>query len=437
MKHSEDIGPTTTPIFLPTTAPSTLQADKPHVSQQRGPRFPVKIIDLYLFNHVVQATLRGLGWFAGLLVAVAVITAARKLVDNSLTLGSMAVFIAYQIPRILLFTLPMSILYGTVQAFTDLSSRGEVTATFGGGMSLRRMLVAPLTWGAMLMLVAFILQERLMPFCERQKEVAVVRSVANSKVQEHFRFEDPPSNRGPLKRLIQAESFDPKTGTLIQPRIQEHDEDQHVSKEVYAERAVWNLKTGQWDFYAGEVIYHNRTRTEVQAKSDDKNDFIWAATFKHLSYKAPDPHQLGSATMNMRQHLEHGDFEMASIAELMGYRELVRHEMQDSKDIAGVKSKNELIQGITFGIHDKIATPFICIALVLIGVPLGIRPQRSVGSGVAMGLSLIVLLFYYVGYILTQTWGGSGDANPMLMAYLSPVATALVGCGLVWKKDRC
>ena len=86
----------------------------------RAPRkslVPGKIVDAYLFGHVAEATLRGLGMFVMLLLFFAVITATRKLLDSSLSLAGAGELIIYQLPRIILFTMPMGTLYGTLHAF--------------------------------------------------------------------------------------------------------------------------------------------------------------------------------------------------------------------------------------------------------------------------------------------------------------------------------
>jgi lipopolysaccharide export system permease protein len=131
------------------------------------------------------------------------------------------------------------------------------------------------------------------------------------------------------------------------------------------------------------------------------------------------------------ENLEKGNFEMVSIVELHDWRQRLaaRADKVDAVKLA------KMVDGATFGIHDKIATPLICIALVLIGAPLGIRPQRS-SAGFAMGLSLAVLLLYYVVWTWAGQLGKYGAANPYLMAYLPFMITLGAGLVLVAKKSR-
>jgi hypothetical protein len=135
-------------------------------TRRRPPRGPLTIADRYLFWQLVSATLRGLVWFGGILLVVIVLTSLRKMSQQSLPITTLLEFIWYQIPRIVQYALPMSLLFGTVQTFSELSARGEITALWAGGMSLNRMLRAPLLWGVVLAGFVFVLQEFLVPGAE-------------------------------------------------------------------------------------------------------------------------------------------------------------------------------------------------------------------------------------------------------------------------------
>jgi len=90
---------------------------------------------------------------------------------------------------------------------------------------------------------------------------------------------------------------------------------------------------------------------------------------------------------------------------------------------------------MTYGIHDKAATSFVCLFLVLVGAPLALRQQRA-GGGYSMGISLVVLLIYYVLWTWAQALGRTGEVNPILFGYAPVLLTAAVGLVLFWKKNR-
>lgn len=392
--------------------------------RRRGPRGPFNIADSYLLRQVVEGTLRGLLWFGGLLAVFAVLSALRKAADQSIAAGPALQLIVYQMPRILLFALPMSVLFGTVQTFSELSGKGEIIALWAGGMSLKRMLRAPLAWGAALALVAFVVQEAIVPGAEtRRNEVLARQARVMLGAQENFSLRDPA--RGPLRKVIQAQRFDPATNTLIRPSIQLY-RDLDVYLKITAERGEWNEATGKWKLIRGHSVLFpsgaNRSNGASIESSFDETE----------KFDVPAPGSLRKDSMTRSDNLARGNFEMVSIAELLAYRQQLGAQLAAPQD--DLKTR-KLMSGATYGIHDKIATPLICLALILVGAPLGLRPQRA-SAGFAPGMSLLVLLLYYVVWSGTSYSGKEGSLNPLLMAYLAPALTVLVGLALVWKKNR-
>ncbi|MDQ3815064.1 MAG: LptF/LptG family permease, partial [Armatimonadota bacterium] len=345
---------------------------------RRRSLLPLKIIDGYLLHYAIESTVRGLLWFAGLLLMFAVITAVRKVLESSIPIINMWELVIYQMPRIIAFTLPMSILFGTVQTFSDLSGRGEVTALHAGGMSLPRMVWAPLGWGAILAAIAFFLQEAVVPSAELKKDLVLKQKTEEAlTAQGRFTFVDPPRG-GPLKRIIHAEKFDAKTSTLIRPRIQIYNPDGSVQMELKAERGQWDFSSGDWTFYNAKTIVFPKEGSEfgsggiesifdrVQGRQQFNRDI------------APSPGLMGQASSRERDALERQNFEMVSIIDLWQYRQTLYARLRASQRSAGqrpVRQSRQLrnvgkrfflatdqeeiekrIKGATFGLHDKIAT---------------------------------------------------------------------------------
>ncbi len=64
-------------------------------------------------------------------------------------------------------------------------------------------------------------------------------------------------------------------------------------------------------------------------------------------------------------------------------------------------------------IHKKYSIPFACIIFVVVGAPLAIRMGRS-GMNMAIGLSILFFLVYYVGLIGGEKLADRGLADPFL-----------------------
>ena len=411
---------------LPTNSASTRRAASGRPSRRRGllSLLPLKIADAYLLRHMIEATTRGLVWFVSLLMMVSIIGAVRKLVDNTLDFEGLVRVLLSELPRLLLFTIPMAILFGTVQTFSDLSSKGEATALQVGGMSLGRMMRGPLIWGAILGLCVFVLQEKIVPSTQQNKQQVLAQAIAESGVRQNFDISLPRDNGG-NEMKINARLFDPSNGRMTDPDLKIYNQDGGYRR-IRAKSGVWNLKSGKWKLF--------KVRSESVSGEGLGAQFN-AANFGEIEFDLPSPQALSSNAKSLRQNLDKGNFEMASIADLSNRRAELQRENAKAQTAPQRVTANILINKMTYGIHDKLATPWVCVFLVLVGAPLALRPQRASG-GFSMGLSLVVLLAYYVLWSTAQGIGRGGLVNPIFMGYLPAASTLLIGLVLFWKKSR-
>ena len=419
-------------------------ANAPAASRVRSVNSPIRmrrglwpIADGYLESNVIGGFLRGLMWFVGLFMAFVLVSGAQKVAQQKMPLSLLLQFIALQMPRIVVFTIPSALLFGTVSTFTEMSSRGEITALMAGGMSLKRMLRAPLVAAFVLSVFAFWLQETVVPKCELKRGAIGVAALQNAKASQIFPIVDKDEN-GKVERLIQADDFDAKNLILVKPDIRIYDPN-GSALHITAQSARWDKARGQWVFVRGQ------TAREPARGGTDKNgqSGFTVMAFREQSFRAQmalDPGSLSKGTHDLTQQLLDHNFEMISLANLRAYRsDIINRVHRTQRDDPNNTKKIEFWKGearaATFGLHDKIATPMVVWAMVLIGAPLGVRPQRTASSGLALGLSLMVLLSYYIVWTLTSQWGKGGGPQPMLAAYLPFGILAGLGAFLTWKKS--
>jgi lipopolysaccharide export LptBFGC system permease protein LptF len=83
----------------------------------------------------------------------------------------------------------------------------------------------------------------------------------------------------------------------------------------------------------------------------------------------------------------------------------------------------------------RIAVPWAALGLALIGLPLGIRPQRA-STGVGLGISLAVILAYYIAMSAMRILGQQGNLPPVVADWLPNVLLYTTGIGLLINKSR-
>lgn len=88
---------------------------------------------------------------------------------------------------------------------------------------------------------------------------------------------------------------------------------------------------------------------------------------------------------------------------------------------------------IAFELNRRTAMAFSCLALVLVGIPLGIRSHRkSTGAGVA--LSLVIFMAFYLMTLLAQSLDRVPAARPDLIIWVPVVVFSGVGMWLLRRR---
>lgn len=407
------------------------------VETTRVRRGPLKIADAYLLRHVIGSTSRGLLWFAGLLLMATIIVAVRKVADGSLDWAGFFELVGSDVPRSLVFTLPMALLYGTVLTFAELSSSGEANALQVGGMSFARMLRAPLLWSLCVAACVFVLQERYVPGTQQKKQSILAPSqLGKAALRKNFQLADPPDARGQLISLIQAQEIDFKSGVMTRPRVQFFSA--QGFRQIAANRGVWDKTRNEWRFFDVTITNTDAAKNNAEVLDENAPSPTKIVHSAEKSFALPSPNAMVQKTMTLAQQLDNGNLEMGSISDLRAHRTELQAQLSTqyaTRDFASSVRTRRLVRSMTYGIHDKIAAPFVCFFLVLIGAPLALRPQRA-GAGFTMGISMIVLFGYFLLWTFAQDFGRGGEVNPILFGYLPLGVTAVCGLVSFWKKSR-
>ncbi|MBM15620.1 MAG: hypothetical protein CMH75_05975, partial [Nitrospina sp.] len=98
---------------------------------------------------------------------------------------------------------------------------------------------------------------------------------------------------------------------------------------------------------------------------------------------------------------------------------LERKALAGNKELSLNKIKEKIIElkkqglptaGAEVEISKKFSLPFACLLFAFLGAPLGIKSSRSGKSG-GFGITIIVILLYYILLIMTQNLGRIGEID--------------------------
>jgi lipopolysaccharide export system permease protein len=86
-------------------------------------------------------------------------------------------------------------------------------------------------------------------------------------------------------------------------------------------------------------------------------------------------------------------------------------------------------------VHKKYSIPFACIIFVMVGAPLAIRMGRS-GMNMAIGLSILFFLIYYVGLIGGEKLADRGFTSPFVAMWAPNILFGVIALLLLRKAAR-
>lgn len=360
--------------------------------------FGVPVMDRYILSELIMPFLFGVGAFSSIGVAIGVLfDLVRRITEAGLPVtAAMQVFLL-KLPYFISLSLPMSILLSCLMVYGRLSSDSELIALRSCGISIVRLIVPAVILGLVMTGVTFAFNEAVVPAANFQASVTLDRALKKQEKEPTFRErnvlyqEFRGGNKKRLSRMFYAEEFDGRQmkGLTILDFSQKG-----LNQIVVSESAMWNTEAKTWDFYNGTTYI-------VDADASYRN----IVRFDHQQIQLPrTPLDIAQTTTD--------PIEM-NIAQIQQYLA-----------IASDSGNQKEIRKLRLRVDQKIAFPFTCLAFGLVGSTLGVRPQRGGRRATGFGISLILIIFYYLFTSVCEAIYQFGILSSFMAAWL-PVLTIL------------
>ena len=353
----------------------------------------IKIVDRYIFKELLEPFLFGLGAFT------AILSASMIMFDlvRAVVLKGMPLLIALQIfvlrlPGIIVYILPMAMLLAALLAFARLSHDSEIIAFKASGLSLFRLMVPVLAMGLLVSLTNIIFSEIVVPESNKASKnlmIVTATTLRQPKIQKNILL--PEMENGELKRMFFTGAMQ---GDIMSDVIVQEFTGGKLTQIVTARQAAWQREKNQWLFKEG-IIY-------LIADSGEYKHLI-RFDEQYLSIKyTPADFYVGDRNPD--------EMSIGQLREFIALKEKMGVEVTDFQ-----------IQ-----LNMKMAIPFASLVFALLGAPLGLSGRRTSGS-VGLGLSIIVIFFYYIATFLSMSLGEMKLLSPGLAAWLPNLIAAGVG----------
>ncbi|MFM7448280.1 MAG: LptF/LptG family permease [Leptolyngbyaceae cyanobacterium] len=348
-------------------------------------------MDRYIIGELLMPFLFGVGAFSSIGVAVGVLfDLMRRMTEAGLPFTIALQVFLLKLPYFVSLAFPMSILLASLMTYGRLSSESELIALRSAGVSIYRIVVPAIVLSLVVTAITFAFNEAIVPAANYRAEVTLRSGLGkkstpykerNIVFQEYSRE----SGKNRLSRIFYAREFDGKQMQGL--TILDFSRD-GLSQIVSAREAEWNFDQKVWDFTGGTIYlvapdgsYRNIVRFDRQKLQLPRTPLDIART-------------------------DRDDNEM-NIIELSQQIPLIE-QTGDIKKVRNLRLRRA----------QKIAFPFACLLFGTVGATLGIRPQRSGKRATGFGLSLIIIMTYYLFISVCETLYHFEFLSAMMAAWL-------------------
>jgi len=370
----------------------------------------IPLLDRWLIGELLSPLLFAIAAFTVVSLSVGVMfELVRQIVESGLPVAIAVQVLLLRLPSFLVISFAMATLMATLLAYSRLSANSELTALRSVGVTATRMIVPALIVALLMSGLTFVFNDVVVPRANRSAEItlrrALGKAIATEKgsniVYSRFgRIQDPDgsSSKG-LAQLFYARQF--KDGVMSGVTVLDFTR-AGFTQMLVADRAVWNERQAKWQFFDGQILTLTPSGSTTSADFDQYLYPLSAAPIRIA--------QLPKDANNM------------TVAEALRAREL----LEQAGDIKEARRLQVRIQ-------EKFTLPMACLVFGLIGASLGAKPNSRTSRSQGFGISVVLILVYYVLSFSFSSLGVKGTLPPLLAAW-SPVLISLAGGGFLLRQ---
>ncbi len=303
-------------------------------------------------------------------------------------------FYAFQLPSVAIYIVPVSLLLAVLYSLTQLTRHNELTAMRASGINLYRLMIPFVAVSILASIITAFINERTAPDAGFRAQQFLTLQRRKGDISVYIEHNLPYANVR-AERVWHIQEFDtrPPLYPMRSVRVIQQSDD-GTEEEITAGSAEWQGK--HWRFYDLKI---QRRGVEGDPKgSPERRQVMDMTSFDETP----------SSFIN-----ELKDPEFLSAREIGAY-------------IRRRNLSQEAITRLLFDMHYRLAIPWTCLIVTLIGIPFGAHTGRK---GVLAGIALILCLFfaYYATISLGMGLGKRGFVNPAVAAWTPHLLFLCIG----------
>jgi lipopolysaccharide export system permease protein len=397
---------------------------------------------------------------------------ADRLVGKGLDTWVIIQLIVFNLSWMVALVVPMATLVATLMAFGNMSQNNEITIIKSSGVSLYRMLIAPLIASVIIAYLLVLFNNDVLPDANHQAKL-LMQDISRKKPTlslEPGIFSQEVSNYAILAREV-----DSKSNNLAQITIYDYTNPRKINV-VTAEKGkiffsrdqsklIMDLTSGEiheTDVYESstyrKLVFENHritmnaeqfsfqqsapgaanTRGERELSSSDMLVIVDSLKIKLNEYQNHLQQEVRKQ-MYLKENLPMKSSTMGETKkELVYMRLLNRVKTAKNLVVSGYKrveyAQSE-VDKYMVEVHKKYSIPVACIVFILIGAPLGVMVKKG-GFGIAASISLFFFLIYWAFLIGGEKLSERGFFSPFWGMWTANILLGIAGVLLIIKSVK-
>ena len=367
----------------------------------------VPLIDKWLIAQLVPPLIFSISAFTVVSLSIGVMfDLIRKIVEFGFPFSLALKILILKLPGFLVLSFPMSVLLSTLLTYGKLSSNSELLALRSLGIKTSRFIVPALIVSIIMTCLTFFFNNSLVPYSNKLAEISIRDGLGKSTIIEtgndvffpgYGSLIDPKTNKPSEKNTYLTQIF---FSRVVKNKIMKNvtllDFSRIGSKQVLsAESASFDKDNLRWIFKNGKIVYFS---------SDAQTSIVDFGTYFY---------PLGDGPLKVSEIQK--DANDMTVAEAIAAKNIY----ENSGNIKEARKMKVRIQ-------EKFTLPCACLVFGLIGSSLGSKSNLRSSRSQGFGLSVILILIYYIMSFLFSSLGVKGLLTPIFAAWL-PVFISMGG----------
>ena len=372
------------------------------------PWYSIPLIDRWLLGQIIPPMIFAISAFTVISLSVGVMfDLIRKIVEYGLPLIQALKALIYSLPSFLVLSFPMAVLLSTLLSYGKLSANSELLALRSLGIKTSRIIAPAIAVSIFMTGLTFYFNDNLVPTSNKLAESTLRSGIGSSFNKEKGKNNIIFTRKG--SRIDASSNKRTKTNTLLTHIFYASRFENNIMREVTvldfsrenikqiltAKSAIFNKDNSSWIFKDGSIV---STDSIGQTTSIKFKQYIYPFVEGPLDLaKVPKD----ASDMSLKEALE---------------AENIYKKIGDLKEIRKIQVR----------IQEKFTLPCACLVFGLIGSILGSKSNLRSSKSQGFGLSVILILSYYVISFIFSAFGVKGLLHPIIAAWF-PVIISLGG----------